>query len=413
MPNEEQPSELRNFAALLGSKKGTHPIPPDQYLSYQDKRYGRFPALRLWSWLVEHSIAPGHRKGPATDHGRLVKLTDAAKALKMNGIVIKAAWKQLEQENRVRREKTGALWISGDFVLGEEKAMTESPYNHMPAYLLNQINNLPKDRREALMAEEEADLKRRDLVIADLVATARYIFDQRQNSRLASFGVKIKREKQKAKQGKETEKAERDRRVLKILPIIENVVQPLFRQNVVQSSGILVQPSVQEPENAVTVTPPETSKKARSVLSQSRERFEKKTVGECVKAPPTHSLPPSLDENGNTTILHAEAVRAVLLRTLAAKLKKVPDARIVWLVLEKLGLATVESLEERIMLRLDSINSYGMVPALAADAASAASAPPTPHKEPSATAVDALFRERMMRELQRAGKLEEVAEKAS
>src|ERR1035438_5364115 len=98
-PAPRKPSHLTDFAALIGSKKGTWPIPPDQLTTYQDKRYS--PGVRLWSWLVEHSIAPASRTGPATLAGRPATLHDAAKALRIDPGNIRRAWRDLEREDQI------------------------------------------------------------------------------------------------------------------------------------------------------------------------------------------------------------------------------------------------------------------------------------------------------------------------
>jgi hypothetical protein len=373
MPNEKQ-TPLQEFARLIGSKKGTHPIPPDQYLTYQDKRYP--PATRMWSLFVQCSIAPGHRTGPATYQNRPLTVAIAGKLLKLDKGNAQAAWRQNEREGRLRKDAEGQIWIAGDFQLPGSVKVTEVCTNLFPSFYMKEINKLPEHLRDSLNDEELRDREKRDIVIADAVAAARFIFDQRQNSRLARYGVNIKRQKHKPPKGKETERAERQRRLADLLPAVERYVQTTITTETVQSSQTIVPTQAKAPETAATNQPQMTSEKAPGVPSQSRERFENKPVSEWVKPQAhTHPLPAVSDENRNTPAVQAEALRAMLNRTLAGKLKKVPDTRIVWLVLEKLGQATVQSLEERIMLRLDAITSYGMIPALAADAAAAPQEP--------------------------------------
>ena len=399
------PSQLEQFAALIGSRKGTDPIPPDQYRTYQDKRYPG--PMRLWSWLLEHSIAPGQRNGPATSKGRPVKLTEAALALKMNGTAIREAWKVLEQENRVRREKDGSLWISGDFTLGEETAK-KSLYNLFADYQLREINKLPEPIRKQFIAEELADRKRRDSAIADLVASARFIFDERQNSRFQRYGVKIIREKQKAKSGKEAEKTDRDRRVLTALPIVANVVQTFFPEEVVQLQESFVQSEPRTAKSAATHRATTASEKAPGVLSsENRERSENKGVGMSVSGQ-TH-LPTAAAQSDQIN-----AISLMLFRLLGNKLNTRPGPKIAHMVLEKIGNGTLESLEERILLRYDAITSYGMIPGLAADVAASADAPEAPapgstKSERHEAQRDEYFRQRMRQELEQAGRLDKAS----
>lgn len=272
MPENKQ-TPLQQLAALLGSKN-THPIPPDQYTTYQDKRYS--PAIRLWSLLVQCSIAPKHQQGPATYHGQPLTLAVISHILRMDPGTTRLAWRQLERENRVRKEKDGTLWISGDFKLGEEEANKKGCTTFFPQYYQKQINKLEKSLREKFIAEELADRERRALITADLIAASRFIFDQRQNSRFQAYGVKIIREQQKAKRGKEQEKAARDSRVLTILPELEKVVQPFLDEKVVQRPDSLVQPFAAEgsPQPEQQKTKPDTGKD-RGVLPRY---IEKKSV---------------------------------------------------------------------------------------------------------------------------------------
>ena len=70
---DEKPSPLKEFAALIGSKNGTHPIPPDQYLTYQDKRYSPAYAHVEPVCAMFDCTGPSHRSrhvsGPAAHCG--------------------------------------------------------------------------------------------------------------------------------------------------------------------------------------------------------------------------------------------------------------------------------------------------------------------------------------------------------
>lgn len=272
---DEKPSQLKDFAKLIGSKKGTHPIPPDQYTSFQDRR--EKPKMRLWSFLVECSIAPGRRKGPAImKDGSLVTVAKAAKYLSMPVSTAQQAFEEIETECRVRRENA-AIWISGDFKLGKQKANRKTLYNLFPKSAHKGISNLREDLRAALFAEAEAENRAFELATADLMAAKRFIQDERQNSMCARYGVNIRREKQKAKRGKEAEKSERERRVLQILPLIQNVVQPLLTGNVVQPAGDFVQPETGDPiliAFTETQRKPTTTAREQTAPQQPQQRFD-------------------------------------------------------------------------------------------------------------------------------------------
>jgi hypothetical protein len=274
-----QEAHLKDFAKLIGSKKGTDPIPPDQYRTYQHKRYPE--DLRVWSYLMECSIAPGHRKGPATTaHGRKLTPTDIMRALKMNKGGVNRALRRLEQEGRMRRGEEGSLWISGDFTLLdilEVKPSTDS----YPTYYINQINKLPKSVQEAFVKKDTEERELRNAFLADLKAASDLIFDTKQNNRYAAYGVKRIRETHKARDGKEAIKAARDRRVLALLPSLEKAVERLESENHVQSVFGSVHAFDLQTENApepaqatASVIRPvtcfsETEKKTRSVAIPS------------------------------------------------------------------------------------------------------------------------------------------------
>ena len=120
-----KPSHLTDFAALIGSKKGTHPIAPDQYISFQDKRFG--PYKRLWSLLQEHTSAPGHRKRHATIAGKPMTLQQCAGILKLDGSSVRKAWREMQRDGRAFQDPDGYLCLAGEFKLapaagyGEEK----------------------------------------------------------------------------------------------------------------------------------------------------------------------------------------------------------------------------------------------------------------------------------------------------
>lgn len=368
----EKPTHLQEFARLIGSPKGTHPIPPAQYLSYQDKRYP--PKFRLWSFLLECSIAPGRRHGFATIHDIPVTLGTAAKVLQIDHANTCRAWRELENEHRAfkaghtREEKGDYLWVSGDFKLPREKRAPAAT-DAYPAYYQKQIDTMRPDLRDQFLQEDAADQKLRDAVIADAVAAARFTFDQRQNSRFQRYGVKLIREKHRAARGKETEKAERDRRVGLLLPVIEKFVQTIEPPCHVQTSSDSVQTTTPEPETPATRTAPEGNSLAPAVLSSNPEK-ERVNRGYVGRGERTY-LP--------TPAVKAEELRAMLNRTLAQKLKTTPTSRLTSSIFEKLRNGTIADLEERIKARYDAITSYGMVSALAEDVASAAAVtPPRP-----------------------------------
>lgn len=142
---------------------------------------------------------------------------------------------------------------------------------------MKEINKLAPDIRAELAAEELRDREKRDIAIADAVAAARFIFDQRQNSRLARYGVKINRQTHKPAKGKEGEKAARDLRLLNLLPAVERYVHTSIIGESVQSEKILVQSQPEIAKTAATPTQKQTSETAPRVHPENRERVIRKS----------------------------------------------------------------------------------------------------------------------------------------
>jgi hypothetical protein len=205
----------------LGSKKGFDPMPPDQYLTYQNKRYS--PTLRLWAWVLAHTIRLGHRSPRCVDKsGRELTLKHASADLDMDPGGVRHAWVLLERENRVFRDGK-RLCIRGEVVLpmdyldkGEEKAQ-EVCTATLPPYILNQINKFTPEVRKAFIAEEETDRVLKNRLQAECVAGVRLIFDQRQDNRFQRFRLKkIRAEKRRAPAPEFVER---------VLPSLHGIVQ--------------------------------------------------------------------------------------------------------------------------------------------------------------------------------------------
>src|SRR5512132_958284 len=83
----------------MGSTKGFDPMPPDQYLSYQDKRYPL--KIRFWAWLCAHTIRLGHRSPWAVGRkGQELHIEHAAADLDVDVANLREARRELEAEHR-------------------------------------------------------------------------------------------------------------------------------------------------------------------------------------------------------------------------------------------------------------------------------------------------------------------------
>jgi hypothetical protein len=217
-------SHLETFARELGSTKGLDPIPPDQYLTFQDKRYP--PTIRLWAWHLAHTIRLGKRKAWAVDDaGKELTLQHAAADLGMDGGNIRHAWRQLEIEGRVRKDGR-RLRICGDIqTLGAEKEKrSEVCTNTLPLSILNQI---PAANRKAVLAQYEREEKAEAKCLAALAAVGRSIFSPRKDSILIHAGCKLNRFERKAKEDSEQEKRLRLIFASAIEPVVPVFIQTL------------------------------------------------------------------------------------------------------------------------------------------------------------------------------------------
>jgi len=151
-----------------------------------------------------------------------------------------------------------------------------------PEYYRKQINKLRDDLREQFLLEDQTDRKLQDVALADAAAAVRFKFDQRKNSRYQRYGVNLIREKHRAPAGKETEREERNRRVLDLLPSIEHhiekIVQTIAIDNPVQTSSEIVQTVEAAPVSPAKTTPQRSKKTAPRVQSSNPEKKDPQTA---------------------------------------------------------------------------------------------------------------------------------------
>jgi hypothetical protein len=244
---------LSSFAAALGSTKGVDPIPPDQYLTYQDPRYP--PEIRIMAAVLAHVIAKGHRKPWPTDRRTGAELYEMYffKLLDMDPGGGRRAFRHLRAEGRLRKTKQHAIIVAGDFTLRVEETAPDAGendgprtsqkglYRPFPAYIFNKLKELPKTTRENVVAEVSAIQERHQRVRADFVEADRCIEDSEYDSALAQVGVKVIRENHNPPKGKEAEVQARKERVESLLPMVKRYVQTFFEKVCTDSKSGFVQ----------------------------------------------------------------------------------------------------------------------------------------------------------------------------
>jgi hypothetical protein len=241
----------------MGSKRGFDPCPPDQHEWPRkvDKVVRvTHDVIVLWSWLAAHTIGLGHRSPYAVDkdgHARYIE--DAARDLEWDEGNCRRAWRQGEALNLWRNgagKQSRHLYFNGEVKPIEDdslfiKAGGEGKHctDLLPAYILNGINKLSPEKGRKVRAEYEAEIRFRQSVLADLTATARLVFTQREDTLLARYGIKKIREVQEPKKARAKENG-REARVQMLLPEVERFIQAAEQHLVQTFSG-----SVQPPEN--------------------------------------------------------------------------------------------------------------------------------------------------------------------
>ena len=281
---ELRPTSNEELMKTIGSKKGSDPIPPDQYLTYTNKRYP--PVLRLWAWMLSKTIRHGHRSPWAVDTNRTtLTLADAAQELKMDKANTYRAWKQLEDEGRVRKDGK-RLTIRGDVKLPIDYLKDEPQKvvctNYWPPYISLQINRLEKSERETFERRAGAIATFGNSLKSDLIAAARDIVEQQQDTLFSQFGIK----KIAGKKHRETRS--------QFLPIIEQSAQPLALQ-ILGSELVVVQTtSVCTTDKNADVQTPAAAPSYMSYTEEQRKEVQAAGSIEGSKGAPTpESLPPA------------------------------------------------------------------------------------------------------------------------
>jgi hypothetical protein len=196
-PAEKKPPEntagsshLQQFARDLGSTKGLDPIPPDQYLTYQNARYP--DTVRLWAWMLGHTIRLGFRKAYACDKsGKALSLGAAAADLGCDNI--HRVWRTLVTEGRVHKDGR-RLCVNGDVTLPESPKSAKltctvdfSP--SIPPPLRVCLSKLSPPDRAAILAQY-ADVDRAEQkCISEAIGAVRSIFRERKNKVLRDAGI--------------------------------------------------------------------------------------------------------------------------------------------------------------------------------------------------------------------------------
>ena len=234
-PKRKQAAEsefsLSQFATDLGSPNGLDPIPPAQYLQFLQSPDEE---LRLWGWMLQHTIGRNARSIFAVDtKGRDLNFKHAAADLDIDLSNVYKKWGGLVKIGCVKRDDEGRLVLCGDFQVPKRaKEKRKKPCtNNYSSRFQRELAKLPPKRREEFLREEQADLDAFNCEHRIALNAIRYRLEQRQDIRYKSFGLPLDRQNHGKAGQNEKEKAEelaRKRREIQlVLPIIENLVQTI------------------------------------------------------------------------------------------------------------------------------------------------------------------------------------------
>ena len=260
------------------------PMPPDQYLSYLDRRYS--PAQRLWAWLLAKTIRRGHRSPYAVDErGNDLYLKHAAAELQMDPGNARHAWRQLENEGRAKVEGRrlclcGTVKPKADFPANKKRSGVCT--STFPPYIANQINKLNPEVKAEFFARYEQEDKRQSAFTADLVAGVRTIFDLRKDTVLSEFGIKKKREKKRRDPKRSLAPL--------LLPVVAEYVQtsiPGFVQTSPEGAYTAKNGSVQTPPSLLS--------------SESREVLRTAAASSLVDSAPPRAMAAAAGANATAT----------------------------------------------------------------------------------------------------------------
>lgn len=226
----------------IGSKDGFEPIPWSQIAWHMAP--GQPLINRLWGWLASKTLRKGHWSPFALEVGRdgrtiELHLENAAADLKADEANVRRAWREgLERgcwRNGTHGEGPRRLYICGNVPPAQEVCtdLSDQPSevctDLLPSPILKQIKDRAKDwpaeRVAQLRSWYEQRLCVRSTVLADVVAAARNILDQDDDTGLREWGLEPSRNKEHATKVPPEAREARKERLAPLVPEIQRYVQ--------------------------------------------------------------------------------------------------------------------------------------------------------------------------------------------
>jgi len=361
---------LTQFAADLGSKKGTDPMAPDQYLQFLNVES---EVLRLWAWMLAHTIARGAREShqPFTPviavgtKGEPLTLKHAAADLDMELPNVHRAWKKLEKMGCVKKNDDGHLVLCGEFKVPKQKhkKKRQTCTDNYSARLQRDLAKLLPKLRDEYLHDDKHDVDVFKCGSRMGMGGWRHWLEQQQNARNKAFGLPVRRHERTDP----AERARKRRELDLVLPGIEKLVQIIQDGIPYTSPSEVLQITKNGHQFPVS---PEANGGYHSAPDVLSESFPEKTieisksVGLSVAQPtdrPTH-----IPINGSSPVTPRLAqLRDMLERKLAAKIQQPLPVKHLAESYNNLGAAPIDNLEKRINIRFPAITSWALIPILA------------------------------------------------
>jgi hypothetical protein len=229
----------------MGSETGQFdPIPPDQYRwQFADTEPLKH---RIWSWLMSHTVARGHRKAYAVDRdSHVLSLAHLAADLGLTVDEILPTWRAGVRGGIWRTDSNGLLCLLATVPKSETpphseeyqtpESDTKTPCTVLPDFIYKKTKDWVNEDKQALTDEWVQHSEFEKGFIAAVMVAYREVVREREDGLLAKYGFAPRRQCHR-KNGETPEgAAERRGRIEALLPAMREIARTL-EENFVRSS---------------------------------------------------------------------------------------------------------------------------------------------------------------------------------
>jgi hypothetical protein len=242
--------EVNSYPSVLALMKeigarNWDPIPPDQHAAMMGT--DQPPFTRYWGAVLHHTIHIGYRSAYCISKdghaltpeqvGEFLGMDVGNARLYFRTGVARGLWRAGTQAEGSRR-----VYLRGKVPPLKGEDPTDPRYVHTliddyPPYQREAIKALPEDKQKAFLAEDALVSLRGKDVLADLVAAGRAVINKDHDTVFLRFGIPKIRETHK-NSASEEEAKERQARLAKIIPIVEQYVLTFDQSEQTGESGV-------------------------------------------------------------------------------------------------------------------------------------------------------------------------------